>query len=151
MKTIFLSISFYFLLTGFLAAQDNYTEVMRSVLSTEKKAAVADVMNLSEEEGKAFWPLYNEYQSKLYAIGTKDLEIIDRFIKNYESMDDETATAIMSDYEKMEADKVKLRKSYMPKFTKIIGARKTLTYFQTENKIEALINYELAQTIPLLN
>ena len=150
MKSILLTALFISFSLNQLIAQDNYTEVMRSVLSTEKKAAVAEVMALSEEEGKVFWPIYNEYQTKLYSIGTKDLELINDFIENYENMDDVIASSIMTEFDKVEAERVKLRKAYVPKFTKAIGAKKTLTYFQTENKITALINYELAQSIPLL-
>jgi hypothetical protein len=43
-----------------------------------------------------------------------------------------------------------LRKSYADKLIQVLPARKVARYLQIENKIRALIRYELASDIPLV-
>ncbi len=151
-KTFLVSLCLTLFFSLSLSAQNsNYVEVMRSVLSTEKKAAVADVMEFSKEESTAFWPVYNEFQQKLYKINTKRYNVIMDFAENFDKMTDEKAAELLKNYFMDQMEETKLRKAYLPKFQKVIGNMKTLRYYQTENKIRVLVEYQLAANIPLLN
>lgn len=134
-------------------AQDanDYLEISRDVLKTEKKAMIAEVMQLSETESPAFWPLYNEFDQKKYELNTQYLNLIREFADNYGSMSGEVAMNLMNGVNKYKMDMVKLEKVYLKKFSKILSPQKTLRYFQAENKIRALIDAELALEIPLLD
>ena len=131
--------------------EDNsYMEVMRSALKTEKKAIIAETMVFTQEESDAFWPLYNEFQEKLYTSNTKYLKIINDFAANYENMTDEVALDLMKRMNSYEGEILTLKKTYMKKFSKILPPTKVLRYFQAENKIDILIDFEVASSIPLL-
>ena len=129
---------------------DDYLEVARDVLNSEKKAVVAEAMNLSDSESGPFWELYNEYNAELYKVYTKRVNIIKDFAANYESMNDEKADEIWMASMAYQNELLKLNKSYYKKFKKILPAGKAALYFQVENKIAALINAELALEIPLV-
>ena len=45
---------------------------------------------------------------------------------------------------------VKLKRSYVPKLEKALPEMKVARYIQIENKIRAIVNYELAAEIPLV-
>jgi hypothetical protein len=49
----------------------------------------------------------------------------------------------------IQKDAVKLMESYLPKFRKAVGDKKTARFYQIENKIDAVINFGLAANIPL--
>ncbi len=134
---------------GFSQTNNDYMEVQRAALKTEKKALVADAMQLTEDESKAFWPLYNEYNEKLYQINTKVYELIEKFANEYDKLSDEQAIELWNENLKIKKEAAKLETTYFKKFQKIISGKKVLRYFQTENKIDALIAYELAAEIPL--
>ena len=70
---------------------DDYLEVAREVLSADKKAIVADTMELSETESVPFWALYNEYNTELYKVHTKRVNIIKDYAANYETLTNEKA------------------------------------------------------------
>ena len=53
-----------------LYAQNSYMEIVRSTIKTEKKALIAEVMQLSDEENLAFWDVYNEFDEKHYKLNT---------------------------------------------------------------------------------
>lgn len=151
-KTILLVIGLVmFISPAFSQSFDDYLEVVRDVLNTEKKAAVAETMALSKAESGAFWSLYNEYNAKLYEVHTDRVNIIKDFAANYESMTDEKADALVRASLAYETKLLKLNKSYYKKFKKILPATKAALYFQVEGKIDDLVNASLALEIPLVN
>ena len=129
---------------------NDYLEISRDVLKIEKKAAIADVMDLSEIESQPFWNLYNEYQGELYIVHNKRIDGIKDFAKNYEKMSDEKADELWMNFIGYQSDLLKLKKGYYKKFKKILPAVKAARFFQAENKIEALVNAQLALDIPMI-
>lgn len=151
MKKIFafiLMMSFGLLLSA--QQNDNYLEVMRSALKTEKKAMIAEVMTFTQAESDLFWPLYNEFQEKLYTANTKYLKIVNEFAENFENMTDEKALDLMKRVTAYDTEVLKLKKTYNKKFSKILPPTKVLRYFQAENKIDLLVDFEMSTYIPLL-
>lgn len=150
MRKLFFGILLLFVGTGLFAQTANdYIEVTREVMKTEKKAAIAEVMNLSDMESSAFWPLYNEYNEKMYAVNTKLVNVINDYANNYVSMTDEKAKELWTNAINIDAELLKLEKTYFKKFLKILPATKAVRYFQAENKIKAMVDAELALEIPL--
>jgi hypothetical protein len=131
-------------------SENDYLEIARDVLKVEKKAAIADVMDLNDTESQPFWNLYNEYQGKLYTVHNKRIDGIKDFAKNYENLSDEKANELWVNYMKYQTELLKLKKGYYKKFKKILPASKAVHFFQAENKIETLINAELALEIPMI-
>ncbi len=136
----------------FMSAQsdNDYLEISRDVLKIEKKAAIADVMELTEAQSQPFWNLYNEYQAKLYTIQNKRIDGIKDFAKHYENLGDEKADELWVNYMGYQSELLKLKKSYYKKFKKILPAGKAARFFQAENKIETLINAQLALEVPMI-
>ena len=138
------------MLPAVLSAQADEEEVVRSMLQTGKKAIIADNMQFSEAESQAFWPLYNEFQQAKTKLNEKTIKLINEYLLNYDSLTDDKAGAIIRDLMAIEKDRVDLKSSYLPKFSKILPAKKVARYYQIENKIEAIVKYELAKEVPLV-
>ena len=80
MKKLFFAITLMFMGTQLMAQSDNdYLELSRGVLNVEKKAAITEVMQITDVESQPFWTLYNEYQGKLYLIQNKRIDIRELF------------------------------------------------------------------------
>jgi len=152
MKKIFLLFAIIgFGFASYAQQANDYMEVTRAALKTEKKAMIAEVMSLTQEESEPFWALYNEYQGKLYTANTKYLNIINEFAENFENMSAEKADDLMKRLFSYDTEIIKLKKSYFKKFKGILSPQKTLMYFQAENKIDILIDFEIAASIPILD
>ena len=82
--------------SAFAQQFNDYLEVSREVLKVEKKALIAEVMQLSETESPAFWPIYNEYEQKKYDVNTKLMQVLLDFSDNYGKMSDEKAIELLS-------------------------------------------------------
>ena len=129
---------------------NDYLEMSREVLSVEKKAAIAEIMVLTEEESTVFWEMYNDYNNELYKVHNERITIIRDFAENYEMMTDEKADELWMASMKYQEDLHKLKKAWYGKFKKALPAGKVVTFFQADSKIETLVNAQLALEIPLL-
>lgn len=129
---------------------EDMIEVERSVLKAEKKAIVAENMNFTEEEATVFWPLYQEYTNEEYTLMTEAVKIIKDYADHYDSLGDLKADELMTRHLKLKQDEVKLQLKYFKKFKKVLPASKVTRFFQIENKINALIDAQLAIDIPLV-
>jgi len=145
------------LLLGLLSlpvlAQDKPADTMQIVrekIQADKKLLVAANMGLTEKEAQAFWPVYESYQKDLGLLNGRMLVLIQDFANNYQAMTDDAAKKLVGEYLAIEGDRVKLKQSYLPKLRQALPEKKVARYLQIENKIEAVIRYELAEKIPLV-
>jgi hypothetical protein len=151
MKKLLLIVSIFLASAAIYAQADNdYLELARDVLKTEKKAAIAELMQLTEAESTPFWELYNEYQGKLYLIANKRIAIIKDYAEHFETMTDDKADELWQSSMAYAREVLKLKKQYYNKFKKILPAGKAARFFQAENKIETMIDAQLALEIPLV-
>jgi hypothetical protein len=124
-------------------------EIVKQKIHADKKLLVAQNMGLSEEQGKKFWPLYEDLQKDLGKLNDRKLALIQDYAANYENMTDATAKKQLGELLTIQGDRVRVLKSYVPKFEKVLPAKLVARYFQIENKIDAVVSYELAARIPL--
>ena len=131
-------------------ADTSNMEILREKIQADKKLVVAANMDLTEAEAKAFWPVYQEFQAKLTKINERLLKLIVNYAENYKSMTNDIAQKLMKESITVEKERVALKELYLPKFQKAVSAMKAARYFQIENKIQAIVQYELAESIPLV-
>jgi hypothetical protein len=131
------------------ADEDDTRELAREAIHANKKLVVAANMNLNTNEKEGFWAVYEDYQKDLEKILERKVALIEDFAVNFETLSDAKASELLDSYLKIEADTVKLKKSYLGKFKKVLPAQKVVRYYQIENKIDAIIDYDLVDKIPL--
>jgi hypothetical protein len=125
-------------------------QLVKEKMKADKKLLVSENMQLTEKEAKAFWPVYDSYQKDLGKLNERLLQLIDEYAKNYETMTDQTAQNLTNKYLALESERVKMLQSYVPKISKAVGSKKAARYLQLENKISAVVKFELAANIPLV-
>jgi len=138
---------------GFAFSQEKASDNMQVVIEkvrADKKLLVAENMQLTEPEAKAFWPVYKAYQDELFLLRTRAATLIKSYSDSYEAMTNERAKKLMDEYMTIESSGSKLRQSYVSKFRKVLPEVKVVRYYQIENKIQAALMYELASQIPLI-
>lgn len=133
-------------------AQDkpaNNMQILVEKVRADKKLIVADNMQLTEAEAKAFWPVYGRYQDELFLVRSRSARLIGDYRNAYKEMTNDTARKLLDEYMTIEALTLKLRKAYLSKFREVLPETKVMRYYQIENKIEAALMYEIATSIPL--
>ena len=125
-------------------------EIDRAVMETERKAVVAKNMILSEEEADAFWPVYNDYREAVRPLTDKRVKLIRDLAEQFETLGDETAQGMLKENFEQQQARIKLNRSYIGKFNKVLPPKKTVRLFQIESKLDAIVNFGLAKAIPLV-
>jgi len=131
-------------------ATDNM-QILREKLKADKKLVVAVNMELTDAEAKGFWPLYDEYQRSLQKINEQLATAISAYAREYNarSLTDEKALALLKEALAVDEAEAKLRRGMVPKLAKVLPGRKVARYMQVENKIRAIVKYEIAAEVPL--
>ena len=133
---------------------DTNMEIFIQKIKADKKLLVATNMDLSEAEGKKFWPLYDAYQKDLMGVnqrlGTTIKGYADAYNAGKGTISNDTAKKLLNEALSVEESEVKLKRTYADKIGKVLPATKTTRYIQIENKIRAVIKIELARQIPLV-
>ena len=125
-------------------------QILLEKIRADKKLLVAANMDLTETEAKGFWPLYQKYQDELFLLRARTARLIEDYAESYKDMKNEKAKALLDELLTIDSLGLKVRQAYLPKFRKVIPEKKVARYYQIENKIQAMLNYELAREIPLV-
>ena len=153
-RMILIMIALMLSLSGLPAlAQDKPADNMQlfvEKLKADKRLLVAENLQLTEAEAKAFWPIYDQYQNELFLIRVRTGKLINDYEATYETMTNATAQRLLDESMTIETLRQKLNKAYLPKFRKALPGIKAVRYYQIENKINAALYYELAARIPLV-
>lgn len=127
-------------------------ELTRWSIQSERKAAVENNLQLSEQEGKAFWPLYDDYRAAMSKVGERTVKLITDYADAYtqNSLTNEQALRMLNDYVSIETDKLKVKKRYLKRFENVLPPKKLARFFQIDNKMDAFINAAIAKEVPLV-
>lgn len=128
---------------------DNW-QMVREKLQADKKLAVAQGLALTQAESTAFWPVYNNYQTDQIRVMDRLLQIVTDYAGTYQNMTDTTARRLLESTITIYRDRQAMMESYLPKFRAVLPERKVARYYQIEQKIRAMLDYELASQIPLI-
>ena len=136
-------------------SQDKPADNMQILLEkakADKKFIIAENMELIESEAKGFWPVYEEYQKQLSAINARLAKLIESYAAEYQadSLTDEKAQELTAELVAIGQAEGGLPASFLPKLNKVLPPKKVARYLQIESKIRAVIRYNLAISIPVV-
>jgi Spy/CpxP family protein refolding chaperone len=125
-------------------------ELTRQQIQTERQALVAAGMELTDEQAAKFWPVYREYRAELAPIGDRQVELIMGYADKYGSVDDDYAQEMLNEFLNIKQAQLEVLRKYVPKFLAVLPAVKVARFYQIENKLDAVVAFDLAASIPVL-
>jgi flagellar basal body-associated protein FliL len=126
-------------------------QILLDTLRANRKAFVAVNLQLSPEEEKGFWPVYDRYQKELNGIQDRVVAIVDDYGKSFRDLSNDKGIQLVQDFLSAEADRVQVRRTYLPEFSKVLPGRTVARFYQLENKMDALLRFEMVKTIPVID
>lgn len=133
-----------------LAQGDDEIELTRAVISAKKKLIVAQNMGLKEEQKPQFWSIYGDYQQALAKLDARDSELITEYAKAYDDLSNEVARRLLKEALAVDRDRLTLQETYLKRFATVLSPKQVARYYQIENKLFAVVSYELAKVVPLV-
>ena len=127
-------------------------EILRQKIKADKKLVVAHNLTLTDAEGAAFWPVYDSYQKDLQQANQRLMTVVQSYADAYNKgpVANDTAKKLLDEVLAADDAEAKLRTSMAHKVLAVLPATKAARYIQIESKVRALIRYELAANIPLV-
>jgi hypothetical protein len=126
-----------------------YAELLRSDVRAQKVAIITEVMGFSDEEDKAFWPIYREYDAEMSKLGDERVALIEEYAKAYDAMTDEAAEKLAARALDLEARRQAAKGQVFEKVKKALGPRQALRFLQVEHQLQLLIDLQIAAALPV--
>lgn len=129
-----------------------YISALRGELSNGKANLINDVMKLSVREAAVFWPIYQDYETELFALGDRRLEMIGKFSKIYneQKLDDAQAGQLAKEWFQLQDERLALYQTYSGRLSKELSAVQAVQFVQMENRINTVIDVMIASELPLI-
>src|SRR5262245_34475055 len=121
----------------------------RASIQLRRQTIVTSVMDLTPTESQKFWPLYREYRIEMAKVGDRVSKLLVDYAAQYDTLSDDQAKNIMKEWLSIEKAKMDVKGKYVSRFQKILPARKVMRFFQADNKLDAVLQSQLASVIPL--
>ncbi len=129
-----------------------YIEILRSDVNASKVRILNEALRLTEEEAKAFWPIYRKYEVEVFALADARLELTEEFFKfqNADTKDPDQARLIADKWFALKQDRLDLWKKYYHKISKALCPVRAAQFIQIEHEIALYIDISIASEAPLL-
>ena len=127
-----------------------YTELLRSDVRSQKIAIITEMMDFTEQEDAAFWPIYREYDTELSALNDQRIRNIADYAKNFDSMTNEAADRIVHSALDFEAKRAALKAKYYEKVKAALSAKQAARFLQIENQLLQIIDLQISASLPIV-
>jgi hypothetical protein len=118
-------------------------------MQATRKATVGQVMALTADEAKAFWPLYDQYEAKMDALEMRHVAEVRAFAKAFQNLTEQDAKAKLDEVVAIQQARLDTQKEFIPKFRGAVSQIKTTRFFQMDNKLHAIVQCDIARMVPL--
>ena len=129
-KQLFL-LSFLVLFSAIVFAQENKPPV-RERLESLKVGFLTERLNLSAEEAKVFWPVYNKYQDELEQLRKSRRENLMNAKLNFDEMSDSEVEKTIDNELMYRQGELDVLKKYNPQFKKVLPVKKVAKLYKAE-------------------
>ena len=128
----------------------NYLQLLRSDFNSAKVEIVNQIMKLSAEDAKKFWPVYREYENELGKQAINRAEFIAEFIQSHKdgTFDNAKAKDMAKRWFEAQRARLNLLEKYHGKIEQSLSSVQAGQFLQIENQIGIFIDLTIASEMP---
>src|SRR4029453_14873420 len=110
-------------------------KAVRSDLQGERADIIAKNVTLSSADAAKFWPLFEAYQKEQNVIMDEQLQGIQRYIENYEKLDDAAALGLINAHFDRDARMPAPRRKLLAEFQKTLNTKLAVRVMQIDRRL----------------
>lgn len=133
------------------AADVTDMQALRAAVKADKHAYVASMLALTSAEAKRFWPIYEAYQRSLEASSRRRVVALEALLFRDRAMTNLGARNLITELMAIDEADVKARHRLRNRLMRALPPIKAARYLQLEDKIQAVRDYDVASTVPLIH
>jgi hypothetical protein len=127
-----------------------YVELLRSDVRSQKVAILTELMNFTEAEDTAFWPIYREYDVELSTLNDERVALIKDYAKSYPNVSDEQADALARKALDINSRRNALQAKYYDRVKSATSAKTAARFLQVEHQLLLIIDLQIAAALPIV-
>lgn len=125
-------------------------EAARKLMEKERRVVIAGEMNLTDSERQPFWGVYAEYEAAMAKVDKARASQLAEYAEIYRDLSEADAKRLLTDYFAQERETLKIREKFRKRFERVLPLFKVARFYQVENKLNAIYDFQLASRIPLI-
>lgn len=137
----------FFSLNLFAQNTQDEVQLMQSLYGMEKRDIVDEFVELSAEQEKEFWSLYDEYENQRKELGKQKYELLISYVNDYGEVKPEDADNFMKKVIPLRTKSDKLVDTYYKKIKLKTDPIVAMQFYQIENYLSDAIRMELLEDI----
>ncbi len=122
---------------------------LRAAAQKDKRGLVAQTLDLTSDEAKKFWPIYDAYQAALANYQRQRNTTLELFVMQDKPLTNRYAKNLANELLGIEEQEIKSRRKMHNAVMKALPPKKASQYLQIEQKLRAVQAYEIAVAFPL--
>jgi hypothetical protein len=130
-------------------SEDDAIKVVRNTLKADRQAVLTQSLQLTDQESKEFWPIYQQYRTDMDKVGDDMVKMVKEYASLYPNIPDDRAKDMLKELTSMQEKKLTTRTSFLRKSGRVLSPSKNLRLAQLENRMDLLVALKLASNIPL--
>ena len=127
-----------------------YVELLRSDVRSQKIAILTELMELTEAQDKAFWPIYREYDRELTTLSDERVANILEYSKAYPDVSDAVADKLILKAIDIQSRRGALLAKYYERMKQAITPKTAAKFVQIENQLLLLIDLQISASLPVV-
>ncbi|EML5397005.1 transcriptional regulator [Pseudomonas aeruginosa] len=118
----------------------------------KRKRIVEANMNLTDQEGEKFWPIYNTYRTESDKLSKETLKLLLDYAQAYNSgnVSDDQASKLIERVDDLQEDRLELRDKYVKRIAKSVSPKRAMRFLQIEIQLDAIATLEIGRQVPLV-
>ena len=126
-----------------------YAELLRQDVRTLKVAIITEVVGFTEEEDRAFWPIYREYDLEMSKLADERVRMIRDYAADFATITDERAASLAATALDLEARRNAAKAKCYERVKTALSPRTALRFLQVEHQLQLLIDLQIAAALPV--
>jgi len=129
---------------------NDYLTLAKEDLAVQSKKLMLVNMQLTEEEGKKYWPIYDGYFAERSKIMDELMNMFKMIAEKFGSLTDEDAAKIAETFFDIEEKLSKLEKDTYNKIKDELSNLRGIQFLQIQRQIDTIVRLQISAQIPLL-
>lgn len=125
----------------FLCLQIGWAQEMKEKIEAAKIGLITQQLNLTTEQSKVFWPVYNKYTEEIQSVRKQLREIK----QGFQTKSDEQLKKDLDKVLELREKEIAIEKKYLQEFLKIINVRQVAMLHKADNMFKVMLLKRLSK------
>ena len=153
MKKLSIILTLLFAVAGYAQIEHyeaDYIQLFKKDVQAEARSIIEANLELTEEQAKEFWPLYDEYDAAMDLLFDERINLRAEFLLDYLALSDETAADLIGKFNAFDQKKLDTQNNFTQKFLAVLPAKVVGKFLQLYHRIDLMIELQKTSSMPLI-